>query len=151
MSTSAYVARYLKHLPERDGPNSFNYLLVDRRVVIGLLELVSEKEVLSFAATQGVALLRETVQSLYGDSTLQNVWRVMAFIAQQTHSRSTNFESNDERAVLVHAVSKRWSMYLGESITKLLEQIGYSAAYEAHENSLIVTVKSSRKPQAREA
>jgi hypothetical protein len=74
--------------------------------VIGLLELVSEKEIISLAATQGAALLRETVQSLYGEPTLQNVWRVMAFMAQQAHSKTTNFESNDERAVLVHAVSK---------------------------------------------
>jgi len=151
ISLNAYVQEVLQKSIDWDALRpSFELVTVSKETLKIFLDRLTEADLAATARSVLAPRLKEQSNLMRGKTDVDGLLRALELSAKYAYPFPVTFsvheDSDGHHILMLHGISRKWSIYLGEGCLAYLEALHFRGSYEALEKSLNLTI-SGKKPQ----
>jgi predicted DNA-binding protein len=145
MGLSAYVTEcFLRSVEWVTLEDQLDFVHISKTALIALLEKIDDNDITSVAREKAAPFIRDLTYSTYGRVDLQSVLSILDLFSKYIYSKPilySRFQTDEGETFLIrHEMSSKWSKYIAELVSEILESMKMRCVYEAANESLRLTI-----------
>ena len=145
LSLSAYVTECFRRSTEWVRiEDQMDYIHISKSALLAILEKIDDKELISVSREKSAPFVRDLTYSTSGKIDLESILSTLDLLSKYSSSKPisySRFQTDEGETFLIrHEMSSKWSKYLAEMISGLLESMKMRCIYEAGNESLRLTI-----------